>query len=147
MIEKLPGLFERELNKLIEELNLYRGEEGMWVVKGQISNSAGNLCLHMLGNLNHFIGAVLGNTGYVRKRDDEFSLKNVPKAELIETIKNTIRIINIALQKLTEADMNKLFPLEKHGEKVTTGYMLIHLLTHLNYHLGQVNYHRRLTQV
>ena len=144
MIEILPGLFERELNKLKEEISLYRDEEHLWLLKGQISNSAGNLCLHLIGNLNHFIGAVLGNTGYVRKRDDEFALKNIPRKVLINSINETIGIIKMTFSELTDDDLKKLFPLEKHGEKVTTGYMLLHLLTHLNYHLGQVNYHRRL---
>ena len=144
MIEILPGLFERELNKLIEEINLYSSEEHLWEIKGQISNSSGNLSLHLIGNLKHFIGNVLGNTGYVRQREIEFTLKNIPRQELINSINETIEIIKLVFSKLTDDDLKKLFPLEKHDEKVTTGYMLLHLLTHLNYHLGQVNYHRRL---
>ena len=144
MIEVLPGLFERELNKLIEEINLYKKEEQLWMLKGQISNSAGNLCLHLVGNLKHFIGAILGNTGYIRQRDNEFMLTSIPRFDLIKSIHETTDIINKTLAELSDNDLKQLFPLEKHGEKVSTGYMLMHLLTHLNYHLGQVNYHRRL---
>ena len=144
MIAILPGLFERELNKLKEEINLYNKESDLWQVKGQVSNCAGNLCLHLVGNLNHFIGSVLGNTGYIRKRDDEFELKDISRVELVKSIDLVIVTVNTTLSRLSDDDMKQIFPLEKHGEKVTTGYMLLHLLTHLHYHLGQVNYHRRM---
>ena len=142
--EILVEFFERELLKLKEEIGLYAGESGIWEVRSGISNSAGNLCLHLVGNLNHFIGAVLGRSGYIRQRDDEFSLKNIPRSELVLSIEQTILMVKNTLQGFSEADFDKIYPLEKHGQVVTTRYMLLHLLTHLNYHLGQVNYHRRL---
>ena len=142
--ETLPGLFERELNKLKEELNLYHEENEIWLLKGAISNSAGNLCLHLIGNLEHLIGATLGRTGYIRKREEEFALKNIPRIEMLNSIDHVMDVINSTFSELQESDFNKKFPLEKHGEIVTTEYMLLHLLTHLNYHLGQINYHRRL---
>ena len=64
MKQELITLFERDLNKMAEEVKTYKEESQLWVVKGEIKNSAGNLCFHLLGNLNHFIGAILGNTGY-----------------------------------------------------------------------------------
>ena len=140
----LIELFERDLQKLKTEIDLYKDEDNLWVVKEGISNSAGNLCLHLIGNLNHFIGATLGNTGYIRHRDDEFSLKNIPRQDLITNLDNCILVIHETLQKLTAADLEKDFPLEKHGTIVDTGNMLIHLYGHLSYHLGQINYHRRL---
>ncbi|HMK04128.1 MAG TPA: DUF1572 family protein [Ferruginibacter sp.] len=142
--ETLIELFERDLRKLMEEINLYGDEDNLWLVKGSISNSAGNLCLHLLGNLNHFIGETLGNTGYVRHRDDEFALKNIPRQDLLINIENCIIIVKDTLGKLTAGDLEKGFPLEKHGRIVSTIHMLVHLLAHLSYHLGQVNYHRRL---
>lgn len=142
--EILEEFLERELLKLKEEIALYPDEASIWALRPGISNSAGNLCLHLIGNLNHFVGAVLGNTGYIRQRELEFSLKNVSRAELISDLENTIIMLNKAFENLTEADLDKTYPLEKHGKVVTTRYMLLHLLTHLNYHLGQVNYHRRL---
>lgn len=142
--EILEEFLKRELLKLKEEIALYPEEASIWALRPGISNSAGNLCLHLIGNLNHFVGAVLGNTGYIRQRELEFSLKNVPRAELISDLENTIIMLNKAFENLTEADLDKTYPLEKHGQVVTTRYMLLHLLTHLNYHLGQVNYHRRL---
>jgi uncharacterized damage-inducible protein DinB len=140
----LIELFERDLQKLKTEIDLYKDEDNLWVVKEGISNSAGNLCLHLIGNLNHFIGATLGNTGYVRHRDDEFSLKNIPRQDLVMNIENCILIVKTTLLKLTDDDLVKDFPLEKHGTIVSTTNMLMHLYGHLTYHLGQINYHRRL---
>ena len=140
----LSTLFERDLRKLRDEINLYADESRIWVVADGISNSGGNLCLHLLGNLNHFIGAVLGNTGYVRRRDDEFSLKNIPRTELIAQIDATIEVVKKALDSLSEADLAQDYPEEKRGEILKMDYMLLHLFGHLSYHLGQVNYHRRL---
>lgn len=140
----LTEIFERDLNKLIEEINLYTPEETLWVTKEGISNSAGNLCLHLVGNLNHFIGATLGHTGYVRHRDDEFALKNILREDLITNINNCALIVKDTIENLSAEDLEKDFPLEKHGLIVSTTHMLIHLLAHLSYHLGQINYHRRL---
>ncbi len=144
--ESLTELFERDLNKLKEEINLYSDESKMWILKGEIKNSAGNLALHLLGNLNHFIGAVLGNNGYVRKRNAEFSDKNVPRTEIISNIDKTIGVIKSTLSKISDEDLKKDYPLKVLKDKVTmkTEFFLIHLMGHLNYHLGQINYHRRL---
>jgi len=142
--ECLLEIFERDLNKLKDEIKLYKDEKSLWIVKDGVINSAGNLCLHLIGNLNHFIGATLGNSGYVRTRDEEFSAKNISRKELISEIENAIVVVNKTLQKLSNEDFEKDFPLEKHGKIVKTNFMLLHLLTHFNYHLGQINYHRRL---
>lgn len=140
----IADLVERDLHKLRTEISLYKDEDNLWVIKGSIQNSAGNLCLHLLGNLNHFIGQTLCNTGYVRYRDDEFSLKHIPRQDLLMNIDNCILILNNCFSGLTDTDLEKDFPLEKHGTTVSTMHMLIHLYGHLNYHLGQINYHRRL---
>ena len=142
--DTLIELFDRDLQKLKTEINLYKDENNLWIVKEGISNSAGNLCLHLIGNLNHFIGAALGQSGYVRHRDDEFTLKNILRDDLLLNIDNCILVLNATFSKLTEADLEKDFPLEKHGTIVTTKHMLLHLFGHLSYHLGQINYHRRL---
>jgi hypothetical protein len=144
--ETVVEIFERDLQKLITELNLYRDENNLWVVKEGISNSAGNLSLHLLGNLNHFIGATLGHTGYVRHREDEFSLKNILRTDIIINIENCILIVKNTINALTADDMEKDFPLELNGRILSTGHMLVHLLVHLGYHLGQINYHRRLVE-
>ena len=142
--DALLTLFERDLRKLREEINLYADENKLWVVQEGISNSAGNLCLHLLGNLNHFIGAILGHSGYVRQRDDEFSLKDIPLGILTAQIDATIAVVQEALSGLLDTDSEGNYPEQKHGETVKMDFMLLHLLGHLSYHLGQINYHRRL---
>jgi len=147
IIESLKSLYNRDLNKLKFEIESYQSEESIWKIDKNISNSAGNLCLHLVGNLNTYIGAELGKTGYVRNRELEFSLKNIPKTELIEKVESTIKMIDSTLDKLSNEDLEKDYPTEAIGYKMTTGYFLIHLLSHLNYHLGQINYHRRLLDI
>lgn len=144
LTEALISIFERDLQKLKTEINLYRDEDNLWLGKDGISNSAGNLCLHLLGNLNHFIGATLGHTGYVRHRDDEFTLKNIPRQDLVTNIENCILIIKESLKNLPEEDLQKDFPIQVFNRTDKTDFMLVHLATHLGYHLGQINYHRRL---
>lgn len=142
--EALIEIYERDLNKLKKELNLYENEAAIWVLNDEISNSAGNLTLHLIGNLNHFLGALLGNSGYVRNRALEFSSSNVSRDDLNNKIEGTIEVVRNTLEKLTDEDFENIFP-EKFQEKIVkTDFMLIHLTTHLAYHLGQINYHRRL---
>lgn len=143
----MKSLYTRDLNKLKAEIEAYQNEEILWKTDKEISNSAGNLCLHLVGNLNTYIGAQLGNSGYLRQRDLEFSLKNIPRPELLEKIEKTIDMIHFSLGKITEGDLKKDYPGEPLGYTMTTEYFLIHLFGHLNYHLGQVNYHRRLLDV
>ncbi|PRB06556.1 DinB superfamily protein [Chryseobacterium sp. MYb7] len=145
--ESIRSLFNRDLNKLKIEIEAYQNEENLWIIDKSIANSAGNLCLHLIGNINHFIGAQLGSTGYIRHRELEFSLKDVPRAELIEKIEATIAMIDSVLPQLSEEDVKKEYPLVVFESKMTTDYFLIHLVAHLDYHLGQINYHRRLLDI
>ncbi len=144
LIQTLKTIFRRDLEKLKLEISLYEDESRIWVIDKHIANSAGNLCLHLVGNLNTFLGAIIGNTGYIRHRDLEFSLKNVPQAELIRKIEDTILVVDGSLDKLNEADLEKEYPQKVLVQKTSTGFFLVHLAVHLGYHLGQVNYHRRL---
>ncbi|MDQ1856756.1 DinB family protein [Chryseobacterium sp. WLY505] len=145
--ESLRSLFNRDLNKLKTEIEAYQKEENLWKIDKNIANSAGNLTLHLVGNINHFIGAQLGNTGYVRHRELEFSLKDIPRAELVEKVEATIAMIDSVLPQLSEEDLKKEYPLVVFESKMTTDYFLIHLVAHLDYHLGQINYHRRLLDI
>jgi hypothetical protein len=142
----LSELFERDLRKLVTEISLYDAESTLWEIRPGIANSAGNLCLHLIGNLQHFIGAVLGNSGYIRHREQEFSQKNVPREKLLRDLEDTLNVVKNTLEHLSHADFEHIYPLEREGQFVTNGYMLTHLYGHLNYHLGQINYHRRLIQ-
>ncbi|MDQ6531687.1 DinB family protein [Flavobacterium sp. LHD-85] len=143
-IQTLKTLFNRDLDKLKFEIESYEFEKQIWAIDKNISNSAGNLCLHLIGNLNTYIGAEIGKTGYVRNRPLEFSLKDIPKSELIQKIEDTISVVNNALDNLTEADLEATYPQIVFEKEMSTGFFLIHLSTHLAYHLGQINYHRRL---
>ncbi|GEN75662.1 DinB family protein [Chryseobacterium hagamense] len=144
MTENLRALFLRDLTKLKTEIEAYQNEESLWKTDKDILNSAGNLCLHLIGNLNTYVGAQLGGSGYIRQRDLEFSLRDVPRTELIEQIEKTIDVVVSSLARLTEEDLKKDYPAEPLGYKMSTSYFLIHLFGHLNYHLGQINYHRRM---
>lgn len=140
----LTQLYERDLNKLREEIELFTSEEDLWRTSGDVTNSAGNLCQHLTGNLQHFFGAILGNTGYVRDRDAEFAAKGTTKAHLIADIDAAMASVKNTLSNLTEDDMSKTYPIEVFGHPMTTEYFVTHLATHFNYHLGQINYCRRL---
>lgn len=142
--ETLKSLFTRDLNKLKLEIESYSSDAIIWHTEKSISNSAGNLTLHLIGNLNTYIGAEIGKSGYIRNRDLEFSLKNVPRTELINKIEATLSIVEKALDTLTDEQMLSEYPLLVFKEKTSTEFFLVHLATHLAYHLGQINYHRRL---
>jgi uncharacterized damage-inducible protein DinB len=144
LIETLKSLFDRDLNKLKVEIESYQNESQIWAIDKQVSNSAGNLCLHLIGNINLFIGNQIGKTDYVRDRPLEFSLKNVPRAELIAKIDDTILVVDQALDTLSIFDLEEIYPMIVFEKEMTTGFFLVHLSTHLAYHLGQINYHRRL---
>jgi uncharacterized damage-inducible protein DinB len=144
LTETLQKLYQRDLSKLKEEIGLYANEADLWKTEGEISNSAGNLTLHLIGNVRHFFGAVLGETGYVRDRDKEFSDGGVLRADLLAGIDQAAEDVKVTLGKLTEEDLASTYPIEVFGEPITTEFFLTHLTTHLNYHLGQINYHRRL---
>lgn len=142
----IAKLLQRDLEKLKQELLQYRDETLIWKTVAGISNSAGNLCLHLVGNLNSYIGAELGQTGYIRNRELEFSQKDIPREELIRKIEGTIEVVTHTLNRLPEEALAQEYPLLVLKEKTSTGYFLTHLAVHLGYHLGQINYHRRILE-
>ncbi len=146
MNNEILFLYKRDLNKLKEEINAYQDEENIWKVDGKILNSAGNLALHLCGNLQHFIGHVLGGTHYQRNRDLEFAQKGVSREEIIKEIDQTISTLEKVIPLLDPASFENHFPIQVFKEPYTIIQMIIHLQGHLNYHLGQVNYHRRLIE-
>lgn len=146
LVKSFITLYERDLNKLHEEIRQYSDESLLWKTDKDISNSAGNLCLHLCGNLQHYIGKNLGHTSYERNRPLEFSSKNIPKEVLLHEITKTREAVISTLKKLNDNALQKVYPEEALGYPMTTNFFLVHLLGHLNYHLGQVNYHRRLVR-
>ncbi|MBJ6117998.1 DinB family protein [Pontibacter sp. BT310] len=146
MLQDLTTILTRDLEKLYNEIDAFTSEANIWKTTGNITNSAGNLCLHLCGNLNTYIGATLGNSGYVRDRPSEFSSKNVPKAELLKQVVLTREMVAQTLQQLQPADLEKDYPEQVLGKPMTTGFFLVHLTAHLSYHLGQINYLRRVLE-
>lgn len=144
LTETLKTIFNRDLTKLKQEIESYQDEKTIWTTEKGITNSAGNLCLHLIGNLNTFIGAELGKTNYVRHRELEFSLKDVPRDELIQKIQETKILVESILEKMTEEQLEQDYPIVVFESKNSIAFFLVHLTTHLAYHLGQINYHRRL---
>lgn len=147
MIETIKSLFARDLEKLKTEIELYQDETKLWYTEKGIANTAGNLCLHLIGNLNTYIGAGLGRTGYVRHRDLEFSQKDIPRAILLEKIDETIAVVHAGLDNISEDQLSNDFPVLIWEQPASIEYTLVHLTTHLAYHLGQINYHRRLLDI
>lgn len=144
MNETFIALFSRDLKRLAREISAYSDETVLWQLAPGINNSAGNLCLHLLGNLNAYVGANLGHTGYVRDRENEFAAKNVSKADLLAGIDALKDVLAATLATLTDAQLADSYSEEVLGYPMTTHFFLTHLSGHLNYHLGQINYHRRL---
>jgi uncharacterized damage-inducible protein DinB len=136
-------LFVRELDNLHKEISAFADEGKLWLVKGEVKNCPGNLCLHLLGNVNHFIGATLGKTGYVRNREEEFSLKNISKQKLLGDITAAKAMVEKTFSNMDSSELQKDFPFELFGKR-STEYMLSYFFGHFMYHMGQINYHRRL---
>ena len=145
--ETLKELFIRDLNKLKEEISAYKKESDLWVTTGTIKNSGGNLCLHLIGNLNTYIGAKLGEVDYTRQRDLEFSDKDVPRSVLLDNIDETIDFVTQGLDSVTTEQLKGMFPEKIWATETKMDFTLIHIHSHLMYHLGQINYHRRMMEV
>lgn len=133
----------RDLQKLKDEINSYANEATIWQPLPGTTNSGGNLTLHLIGNLRHFIGAELGNSGYIREREAEFNSRNVPLETLNALLQTCITEVTQAFYQLDPERMEKPFPKEIGGQTRETAFALLHLTGHLSYHLGQINYHRR----
>lgn len=143
MIQELDRLIQRDLAVLERELALYPDDASLWTVLPGLATPGGNLAQHLVGNLRHFIGATLGGTGYIRHREAEFSDRTATRAELVDAVRQTARDVTGALATLDPARLGDPFPLEVGGGRPVTGLFLMHLLTHLGFHLGQIDYHRR----
>ena len=143
----LALLFDKDLATLRTELESYPDDASVWKVEPGISNSAGTLVLHLTGNLKHFVGATLGKSGYVRDRDAEFADRDLPREALLQRIDETREVVAKTFGALAESVLDQPFPGKGPpalGDAPTAGSLLIYMYGHFAYHLGQVNYHRRL---
>ncbi len=142
-IKTLKDLYLFELDNLRKEISAYKNEENLWHIQAEVNNSAGNLCLHLTGNIQHFIGALIGKNGYVRNRDAEFKDKHQSKVDLLKEIEVAMQVATTTFDNMSEVDLTSIFPIDFMGVQ-TTDFYLTRFLAHLSYHLGQISYHRRL---
>lgn len=147
MNNEFARLFERDINRLYKEIEAYQDEIDLWKKVEGINNPAGNLCLHLMGNLNEYIGRILGKNAYKRDRPYEFSAVDIPQNDLLKRIQITKSIIVKTLENLSIEQLSERYPEDVLGYEMTVSYFLIHLEGHLNYHLGQINYHRRILSI
>lgn len=134
----------RDLRTLAKELDAYGDEKLIWTLPPGLKNSAGTLALHLIGNTRHFIGTILGGSDYQRNRESEFSGQPVLLATLKQEIESAIADIDRTLQQRAEIDLDANYPIEVGGHRLTVGLFLTHLTVHFGYHLGQLDYHRRI---
>ena len=144
IVSSIAAILDRDLGALEREVQAYPDERHLWTPVPGIPNVAGTLVLHLAGNLQHYIGATLGRTGYVRDRPAEFSRRDVPRAELLREIQAARAAVSASLSGPRAPDPDAEFPETVGGGKVRTGDYLVHLATHFAYHLGQIDYHRRM---
>jgi hypothetical protein len=136
-------IFVQELSKLKDEIGKFNKDADVWRVVDGVTNPAGVLTKHLLGNLNNTIGATLGKNGYMRNRDYEFAVSAETREELIGQIENLIEVVKTTLGGLTQTELGELYPLEMFGRK-STAFYLTYFYGHFKYHLGQINYLRRI---
>ena len=142
---EIAGIIARELDRVAEEISAYKDERNLWVTQGAQRNAPGTLALHLAGNLLHYVGAGLGDTGYVRDRPAEFNDRDVPRAELLARLREardtTVRIVSSLDDDTLERGRFAVELPEQYADLSVRG-LLVHLTWHLGWHEGQIYYHR-----
>ncbi len=133
----------RELQGFIREIEAFPSDDSVWHTRRGVTNSAGNLALHVCGNLQDFVGRVLGGTSYVRNRELEFSQREGTRASLVAELRTTIGVIESVMPELSDEAMAGNYPMPLAGKTINTTAFLVHLAAHLAFHLGQAGYLRR----
>ncbi len=119
-------------------------EAQFWTKPLQPSNSVGHLVQHLAGNLNHFVGAQLGKTGYVREREKEFTATLTPsKWETLKLLDIAVSLFRHVVSSLTADQLAVPHPESKLGSVLNT---LVHVVAHFAIHRGQISYIVRLVQ-
>lgn len=139
----LVALFVRELETVQREVEMCPDDAALWLAQPGVTNSVGNLAAHLAGNVQHFIGAVLGKSGYVRNRDHEFSRREGTRAEIIADLRAAIDTVRKYLPAMSDADFAREYPEPVGGVTMRTSLFLMHLASHAAFHLGQADYLRR----
>ncbi len=138
----LAALFRRDLSRLIQQIEAFPSDQALWQTIPGVSNSAGNLALHVEGNLREYIGRQLGQLPYSRERPLEFSLKGIGRAELSARLAELRRIIPPIIEALSSQQMEMEYPEVVLDAAMPTQQFLMHLYGHLNWHRGQIYYLR-----
>ena len=144
MIEELKTVLLKDLASLRREVEQYPDDASLWRPLPGIANPGGNLALHLAGNLQFYVGEQVGHSGYVRHRDWEFEARGLPRTRVLQEIDAAAKAVEEALTAMDPAILDQESPSTMGGKKVTGGLFLLHLCDHLGYHLGQLNYHRRM---
>jgi hypothetical protein len=144
LVSSVIAILNRDLRALRREVEAYPDDGALWLTPGGVPNSAGTLALHLAGNVQHYLGARLGATGYLRDRPAEFARRNVPRSEIVQEIEAAGRALAAAQRRLSAADLTGDFPEAIGNLRIETGDYLIHLVSHFTFHLGQIDYHRRI---
>jgi len=145
LVGAIGTMMLREMVTLRKEIDAYPSDESLWKVVPGISNSGGTLALHLAGNLQHFIGAVLGGSGYIRNREAEFSVRGLSRGEVMNLVDQATASLTHTFRSLTDEVLGRQYPERVGKVRLTTGDFLVHLEGHLAYHLGQIDYHRRMS--
>lgn len=136
-------LFRRDLPRLVHQLEAI-DDAHLWRVVPGVTNAAGNLMLHLNGNLREFVGRQIGGIAYTRDRAREFAATDVPRAELAAELAGLATLVPDVLEQLAAERWDDMFPEQVlPGGPITNRQFVIHLYGHLNYHLGQIDYLRR----
>ena len=144
MVEDVRKLLVRELRAFAREVEMFPDDLSLFRTAPGVTNSAGNLALHVCGNLRHFVGAVLGGTGYVRNRDLEFQARSGRRADVARQLHETAAIVTNTLGQLSPETLDKPYPQPVADLELPCGLFLVHLAVHLGFHLGQAGYLRRI---
>lgn len=144
LLKAVAAILDRDLRALAREVEAYPDEAALWELPEGVLNSGGTLVLHLTGNIQHYLGARLAGTGFVRDRPAEFSARGVPRAALLRQVEAARSAVRSTAEKLTGETLEQDFPEVVGGMHVATGEYLVHLVSHFAYHLGQLDYHRRL---
>jgi len=140
---EIAALYSRDIQRLIQELRAFPDTASLWQTAPGVANAAGTLALHLEGNLREFIGRQMGKIAFTRDRPLEFSARGVEQAELIARLEAVHASIPAVIATLSDADLAGTHAEPYMDKSVTRHWFLVHLLGHLNYHLGQVDYLRR----
>ena len=99
---EISAIYARDLTRLVQEISAFPDTATLWQTRAGITNSAGNLALHLEGNLREFIGRQLGKMDYTRDRPREFTDTAIDQEELIERLAAVREVIPRVIAHLSK---------------------------------------------